>query len=133
MILLTIKGNPPSKSNCYRAGAMKGAKPRPYIYKAKGLKDYEKAFALQVPDNCKIVAAYEMRVTIICYFDSRRPDLDNAAKSILDCLQLSEVIKDDRSVMELVMYKKLSKENPRVEISIKKIKKPTDETKKRKA
>lgn len=115
MITLIIKGNPPSKSNCYRVGK---AGNRCIMFKGKQLKEYEASFAAQVPEDCKQGFEGDLMVVMHCYFSSRRPDLDNAAKCCLDQLQATGVILNDRQVMRLFMRKYLDKENPRVEILI---------------
>ena len=52
------------------------------------------------------------------FYDSRRPDLDNSLKVVLDCLQKAQAIKNDNLCMEINAKKHLDKENPRVEFSI---------------
>lgn len=123
MVILTIHGNPPSKSNQYRVRAMvqKGKKPRAILYKSAELKSYEKSFIEEIPENCKVDMIGDLNMAVVCYFSSRRPDVDNAAKSILDCLQKGGVIRNDRSVMKLTLIKELDKDNPRVDIAIKRI------------
>jgi len=90
------------------------------MYKKKAIKDYEKSFIDQIPPKYKgLNISYNMNVEIHCYYDSRRPDLDNSAKVILDCLQAAKVIKNDNKVYELHMYKHVYKlTGSRVEIKI---------------
>jgi twinkle protein len=52
------------------------------------------------------------------FYDSRRPDLDNSLKVVLDCLQKAKVIKNDNKAMEILARKHLDKINPRIEFSI---------------
>ena len=49
------------------------------------------------------------------------PDLDNAFKILLDCLQGCKTIKNDRQCVEIVARKLIDKENPRVEFTIEEI------------
>jgi Holliday junction resolvase RusA-like endonuclease len=99
----------------------KGKKPRAILYKSAELKSYEKSFIEEIPENCKVDMIGDLNMAVVCYFSSRRPDVDNAAKSILDCLQKGGVIRNDRSVMKLTLIKELDKDNPRVDIAIKRI------------
>lgn len=47
-------------------------------------------------------------------YASDRPDLDNALKVTLDCLQSSKAIKNDRYCAEIHARKLIDKENPRI-------------------
>ena len=60
----------------------------------------------------------EFKFVIDVYYDSRRPDLDNSLKVVLDCLQKANAIKNDNKTMEIVARKHLDKLNPRIEFSI---------------
>lgn len=115
-IEMTIKGEPPSKSNCYRVVIIKK---HGSLAKTTALKHYEKIFQLQIPpEYSQLLIEKTVRVEIDCYYKSMRRDLDNAAKAILDCLQHGKVIKNDNKVIELMMRKFIDKENPRAEIKI---------------
>jgi Holliday junction resolvase RusA-like endonuclease len=52
------------------------------------------------------------------YYDSRRPDLDNSLKVVLDCLQKAQAIKNDNKCLEIIAKKRLDKEKPRIEFEI---------------
>jgi Holliday junction resolvase RusA-like endonuclease len=52
------------------------------------------------------------------YYDSRRPDLDNSLKVVLDCLQKAQAIKNDNKCLEIIAKKHLDKEKPRIEFEI---------------
>ena len=116
MIEMTILGQAPSKSNCYGVRCIgRNAS----MYKKTAVKKYEKSFISQIPAkylNKNI--EYFMKVEIDCYYDSRRPDLDNSAKVILDCLQAAGVIKNDNKVYELNMTKNVRSGGSRVDIRI---------------
>ena len=60
----------------------------------------------------------EFKFIIDVYYDSRRPDLDNSLKVVLDCLQKAGAIKNDNKCIEIVAKKHLDKDNPRVKFSI---------------
>lgn len=115
--MITILGQVPSKSNGYKIGNNR-------LYKSRELKDYEHFFHLKMlayrfmfKDSIKEKFSIEIHV----YFQSNRSDLDNAAKIILDCLQTSGVIENDRLCHRLLMYKFVDKENPRIDFEIKPI------------
>ncbi len=109
-MLLTIKGQVPSKSNGYRIANNR-------LFKSKELKEYEEAFAWQ---TTRVLQEFNDKfgITMKVYFQSNRSDLDNAAKVILDCLQTSGIIKNDRNCWQLQMTKEIDKLNPRVELFI---------------
>lgn len=112
-----VMGQPPSKSNCYRIIKLGN---HGSLAKTPALKAYESTFFTQVPGNIReINLTSELDITLHCFFSSKRPDLDNAAKAILDCLQKAKVIKNDNLVYKLLMTKAIDKLNPRVEIIIK--------------
>ncbi len=99
-----VKGNCPSKSNCYKVIKIGH---RCGLGKQKKLQNYEYKL---IEGNFKFI--------IDVFYDSRRPDLDNSLKVVLDCLQKAEVIKNDNKTMEIVAKKHLDKLNPRIEFSI---------------
>ena len=115
----TIKGNCPSKSNCYKIiklGFGKNAKCS--LCKQSSLKTYENSFTAQmsVYDYKLIEGNFKFEIDV--YYDSRRPDLDNSLKSTLDCLQKCKAIKNDNRCLEIIARKHLDKENPRIEFTI---------------
>lgn len=116
--MITILGQVPSKSNGYKIGNNR-------LYKSKELKEYENLFkwqAWKIIDelNYKNVLPIKEKFSVLIhvYFQSNRSDLDNAAKIILDCLQVCKVIENDRLCHELHMFKFIDKENPRIEFKI---------------
>jgi len=119
VIEFTIKGQPPSKSNCYRIIRLGQ---RSSLGKTAALKKYEFDFLSQVPGQYRRLNIDKaMSVELHCTFNSKRPDLDNAAKAILDCLQESGVIKNDNLVYELFMTKSVNKDMAGVIIKIEEI------------
>ena len=116
--MITIKGQVPSKSNGYRIANNR-------LFKSIELKSYEVSFEWQIKKHLKQNEIVEVpfQIWIDVYFQSNRSDLDNAAKVILDCLQTSGVIKNDRLCEILVMRKHIDKVNPRIEFEIKAISK----------
>ena len=113
----TIYGQVPSKSNGYKIITISG---HSSLAKTKALKDYERKFYLQCPLRGEEIAdpfAIDMDV----YYNSNRPDLDNAFKIVLDCLQMCKAIKNDRYCFEIHARKLVDKVNPRLELSITKL------------
>lgn len=113
--MITIIGQVPSKSNGYRIANNR-------LFKSVELKSYEVNFEWQIKKHLNESIEVPFQIWIDVYFQSNRSDLDNAAKVILDCLQTSGVIKNDRLCEILVMRKHIDKENPRIEFEIKELK-----------
>ncbi len=114
----TILGQVPSKSNSYII-----IKRGQYCSMAKHqrLKDYEKSFYLQCNEyrNKNIQGLFELHVKV--FNGSQRPDLDNAFKVLLDCLEGCNAIKNDRNCVKIVAKKFVDKTNPRVEFYLKEV------------
>ena len=111
---IVIIGQPPSKSNCYKIVAHYG---HGSLAKTKALKQYEEAFYLQCPLRGRMISSRFM-LDVDVYYSSDRPDLDNSLKIILDCLQTSKAIKNDRLCAEIHARKLIDKTNPRIEFAI---------------
>lgn len=114
---MTILGKVPSKSNCYRIITLYG---HGSLAKTKALNDYERNFYMQCPYRDAMIEGY-FSVTIKVFHENNRPDIDNAMKVLLDCLQSCKVIKNDRQCTEIHAYKFIDKTNPRVEITLNEI------------
>ena len=112
--MVTILGQVPSKSNGYRIGNNR-------LFKTVELKEYEVSFEWQIRKHKGQTITEPFEIWIDVYFQSNRSDLDNAAKVILDCLQSSQIIANDRLCSVLVMRKHIDKLNPRIEFEIKQI------------
>ena len=113
----TIYGQVPSKSNGYKIITISG---HSSLAKTKALKDYERKFYLQCPLRGEEIAE-PFAIDMDVYYNSNRPDLDNAFKIVLDCLQLCKAIKNDRYCFEIQARKLVDKVNPRLELSITKL------------
>ena len=109
-----IHGQPPSKSNCYRVITIRG---HGSLGKTTALKAYEESFFMQCSLR-RLMISKRFKITADVYFKSDQPDLDNAFKVILDCLQSCKAIKNDRLCAEIHARKLIDKENPRVEFEI---------------
>lgn len=111
---MTILGDTPSKANSYRVITIKG---HGSLGKTQSLKAYEKSFYLQCP--CRGVNITDFfTIDLDVFYANNRKDLDGCFKIILDCLQMCQVIKNDRECVEIHARKMLDATNPRVEITI---------------
>lgn len=112
----TIYGQIVSKANNYQVGNDKHG--QRYIIKSEAMRAYERSFM----EQCKV---YKDRM-IDCHFtlyvavyeSSVRYDLDNALKTILDCLQMTRTITDDNLCRKIVAEKRIDKHRPRVVFAI---------------
>ena len=114
-----IYGKVPSKSNQYRVVTING---HGSLAKTDALKHYENAFYLQCDKyrNRDIKEMFEMYLAV--YYENNRPDLDNALKVVLDCLQSCKAIRNDRQCVKITAEKFIDKTAPRIEFSIKPLK-----------
>lgn len=109
-----ILGKVPSKSNSYKVVTIKG---HGSIAKTEEMKAYERSFYLQCKHRgAKISGMFSIKLNV--FFPSQRQDLDGSLKAILDCFQKCEVIKNDRSCVDIHARKFIDKENPRIEYLI---------------
>lgn len=117
---ITIMGQPPRKSNqrqLVRRG--RGSKARPMIIKSKEARQYVEDFQKQIlgKEQQQYGSLEEnLRVDIIVWYTSRRPDL--SVELILDCLEKARVIKNDRYVREVRSYGFVDKKNPRIKVRL---------------
>lgn len=109
-----IYGSVISKSNTYRIITIKG---HGALGKTPALKKYEESFFMQCAIRDKLVDK-RFRLDIDVYYSSDRPDLDNALKVVLDCLQSCKAIKNDRLCAEIHARKLIDKDRPRIEFEI---------------
>jgi len=110
-----IAGNVPSKSNQYKVIKLGN---KCSLGKQSQLKSYENSFNLQMLNYKYELIESNFKFIIDVYYDSRRPDLDNSLKVVLDCLQKAQAIKNDNKCLEIIAKKHLDKEKPRIEFEI---------------
>ena len=110
-----IAGNVPSKSNQYKVIKLGN---KCSLGKQAQLKSYENSFKLQILNYKYELIESNFKFIIDVYYDSRRPDLDNSLKVVLDCLQKAQAIKNDNKCLEIIAKKHLDKEKPRIEFEI---------------
>ena len=106
-----ILGNCPSKSNSYRIAGKR-------LIKSDKLRGYEESFLLQRNryKNLNIQGEFELHIDV--YYPSRRSDLDNSLKVVLDCLQKVNAIENDNKCTKIIANKFLDKANPRIEFCL---------------
>ena len=112
---VVIYGSVPSKSNQYKIVTLNG---HGSLAKTSTMKEFEKKFYLQCGAyrNRNIQGFFELYADV--YFQSNQPDLDNALKGLLDCLQSCNAIKNDRNCVKIVANKFIDKNNPRIEFTL---------------
>lgn len=114
-----VHGKVPSKSNCYKIITIGG---HSSLAKTAAVKDFEKNFFVQCPyrslkkSQPTILGYFSIDINV--FYENMRPDVDNACKVILDCLQSCNVIKNDRYCLSLHIQKFVDKVDPRIQISI---------------
>lgn len=88
------------------------------LAKSKELKAYENAFILQCRAyrNNHINVPFEIELD--CFYPTKRSDLDNSLKVIMDCLQVVEAISNDNLCERIVTNKHIDKDNPRIEFTL---------------
>lgn len=114
-----IFGQVPSKSNSYKIISVPGINGKhSSLAKTEALDFYEKSFYLQCSHyrNKNIKGLFELHLHV--FNSSQRPDLDNALKIILDCLQSCKAIENDRQCVKIIAEKFVDKKNPRIEFKL---------------
>lgn len=95
----------------------------PTLAKSSELKAYEKAFAAQLK-LFQLAGTYNQMIDgdflfeMDVYYPSKRSDLDNSLKIVLDCLQECEAIKNDNGCVDIHVRKRIDKDYPRIEFKI---------------
>lgn len=119
MLTETIYGQVVAKANHYQAVPGKNGEKR--IIKDDVIRAYESSFCQQCAKYRHKRINQPMRIFLKVYFKHNNYDLDNAVKTILDCLQYCDAITNDNLVMDIHAQKFISAINPRVEFSIEEI------------
>lgn len=111
-----IYGQVVSKANNYKA--VPDGQGGRRIIKSPELREYERSFYQQ----CKIYRnryiSRPFRLVVTVFESSRCFDLDNALKTVLDCLQYVRAIKDDNLCVAIQAQKEIAPLHPRIEFSI---------------
>ena len=106
-----IEGEPASKGNSRK---IVNFGKRMALIKSQKARDYEKLFADQCPVLKNLIET-DVKVELIIYYASRRPDLDESV--ILDCMQ-GKIYVNDRQVKQKHIYWGLDKERPRTHVRV---------------
>jgi len=106
-----IHGTPPSKSNSYRIANNR-------LFKTKVVTQYEDTFKMQCGQYRGKMIEGRFELILDVYLPSDRQDLDGVFKVILDCMQSSKVVANDRKCIRIVAQKFIDKVNPRIEFEI---------------
>jgi Holliday junction resolvase RusA-like endonuclease len=125
----TIFGIVPSKSNCYRIVTIPCKAPKkPFssLAKTKELREYERSFGLQCTRYRNAGIQTDFRFEMDVYYPSKRADLDNSLKCVLDCLQPQTktrpfsvgAISNDNLCQEIILRRHVDAGNPRIEFVI---------------
>lgn len=111
-----IFGNVVAKANNYQAVPSVNGQKR--IIKTERLREYESSFIRQCKKYKGLRINKPFCLNIVVYFQSARNDIDNALKTILDCLQYVEAITDDNLCYKINAEKRTDKAAPRIEYEI---------------
>lgn len=137
-IRFTIYGESASKSNSRRLVPSGACDPltgearghQRLIKSAKALA-FERMALEQIPPRCRLRLDMPLRVVLVMYYRTRRPDLDEAV--VLDAIQdryarrkvngrrllvQRGVYCNDRQIWEKHVYKRIDHRNPRVEVVV---------------
>lgn len=110
-------GEAMSKSNHYQICVPKGGG-KPFMYIPTNIKKYGLDLAATARQVVNIPLAGPVRIDVYAYFGTcRRKDVQNTLKTLCDALN-NVAYEDDSQIVELHAYKRLDKENPRVEIHV---------------
>lgn len=111
-----IYGQVVSKANNYEVGNNKhGGR---YIIKSEAIRAYERSFIEQCQIYKDRLINCHFTLYVAVYESSVRYDIDNALKTILDCLQMVKAITDDNLCRKIVAEKHIDKNNPRIVFTI---------------
>lgn len=121
MYALTILGDIISKKNKYRIRSDgKG------LFKPKVTTDFSKMFAQEVMAHGVGQVLGPCKIHVELYHTKKRePDLDGAVTTIMDCLQESGVVENDRNIVEIRASKVVVPGQPRAVILIGSVDAPT--------
>jgi Holliday junction resolvase RusA-like endonuclease len=107
---------PPALNKCYRPSVTKTGKP--FTYKTKIAKQWQSDAALLIKSQIKGNKPFkgDVRVAIMLYLKRDR-DIDSSFKLLLDTLEYTNVIENDKQIC-LLMCGKVKGSEPKVTIEI---------------
>ena len=109
--IFQILGEPASKANSRKIVMIRG---RPASIKSEKARNYAVKFLAQC-QTLDLLFENDVKVEILIYYASRRPDLDESL--ILDLMQ-GVIYKNDRQVKQKNIYWGLDRERPRTIIRV---------------
>jgi Holliday junction resolvase RusA-like endonuclease len=111
----TIYGQVISKANSYMVANSGGTK---HIIKNEQIRSYERSFIQQCNTykGRRIDSHFKLHIKV--YSSSVRFDLDNALKTVLDCLQYVGAISNDSNCFSIDASKYIDERHPRIEFAI---------------
>ena len=112
----TIYGQVIAKANNYQA--VPDGQGGRRIIKSEEIRQYERSFLSQCRIYRNRYISRPFRLVVKVFESSRRYDLDNSIKTILDCLQYAKAIKDDNLCIGIEASKHIDRQRPRVEYSL---------------
>ena len=119
MRMETITGQIVSKANHYQTSPNKDGGRR--IFKDGVIRAYERNFINQCQIYKGMMIDEPFRLLYHVYNTSYRYDIDGAAKTLLDCLEMVRGIKNDNLCVELVAHKHIDIRHPRIIFGIEEI------------
>lgn len=111
----TIYGQVVSKANNYQVGESGGFR---HIVKSKEIRAYERSFQRQCSIYKGRLINCRFTLFVKVYESSNRYDLDNALKTILDCLQYAKAVVNDNLCERINAEKHIDPTNPRIVFAI---------------
>ncbi len=111
-----ILGQVVAKANNYQA--VPDGKGGRRIIKSDSVREYERSFINQCIVYAGKMIDCPFTLEVVVYESSRRYDLDNSLKTILDCLQMCNAITDDNLCTEIHARKAIDPSRPRIVFAI---------------
>jgi Holliday junction resolvase RusA-like endonuclease len=105
---------PPSANTYWRSTVVAGRVR--VLVSAEGRAFRQRCHLLAIGQRAKVLEG-DVAVTGTVYFDSRRRDLDNALKPLLDALA-GACYANDRQVAEIHVRREIDRDNPRCEVQV---------------
>ena len=116
MIEHTVYGQLPSMKNRRILKVIKG---RIMSFKNPEAQRYVKDFLKQIPGNLQVRYDTPVRLTALIFYKTKRPDLDESL--LMDCLESSSIITNDRLIWDKQILKYFDKHIPRITFYVEKL------------